>query len=91
MLVQEGIYERFVKRLSEVMNKELKVGDGLDPSTTQGPLINKAAVDKVRDLCKFNRPFLLLFNHQNVYYWWYFILILHILFRMIDDDEHDNF
>ena len=46
-LVQEGIYDRFVKRLAEVMNSELKVGDGLDPSTTQGPLINKAAVDKV--------------------------------------------
>ncbi|KAK7102098.1 glutarate-semialdehyde dehydrogenase-like isoform X2 [Littorina saxatilis] len=50
ILVQEGIYDRFVKRLAEVMNEELKVGDGLEPGTTQGPLINKAAVDKVDGL-----------------------------------------
>ncbi|XP_025107764.1 LOW QUALITY PROTEIN: succinate-semialdehyde dehydrogenase, mitochondrial-like [Pomacea canaliculata] len=50
MLVQEGIYDRFVKRLAEVMKQELRVGDGTDPATTQGPLINKAAVDKVHSL-----------------------------------------
>lgn len=49
MLVQEGIYDRFVKRLAEVMKQELRVGDGTDPATTQGPLINKAAVDKVKN------------------------------------------
>lgn len=47
MLVQEGIYDQFVKRLTELMKKDLKIGDGLDPATTQGPLVNKAAVDKV--------------------------------------------
>lgn len=52
MLVQEGIYDRFVQRLGELIKKDLKVGDGLDPSTTQGPLINKAAVNKVDGLVK---------------------------------------
>jgi succinate-semialdehyde dehydrogenase/glutarate-semialdehyde dehydrogenase len=27
----------------------LKIGPGLDPSTTQGPLVNKAAVEKVKE------------------------------------------
>nr|KAG5708414.1 hypothetical protein BaRGS_026141 [Batillaria attramentaria] len=51
-LVQEGIYDRFVKRLAEVMNADLRIGDGMDPATTQGPLINKAAVEKVDGLVK---------------------------------------
>ncbi|XP_052779979.1 succinate-semialdehyde dehydrogenase, mitochondrial-like [Mya arenaria] len=46
-LIQEGIYEKFVARLAEAMDKELKVGNGLTQGTTQGPLINKRAADKV--------------------------------------------
>lgn len=46
-LVQEGIYEKFVQKLAETMDKELNVGDGLKQGVTQGPLINKRAVDKV--------------------------------------------
>ena len=45
-LVQAGIYERFSKALVDAVGK-LKVGDGLDDATTQGPLINQSAVDKV--------------------------------------------
>ncbi|XP_060583953.1 succinate-semialdehyde dehydrogenase, mitochondrial-like [Ruditapes philippinarum] len=46
-LVQEGVYDAFVKKLGETMDKQLKVGAGLATGTTQGPLINSRAVDKV--------------------------------------------
>ncbi|KNC80291.1 succinate-semialdehyde dehydrogenase [NADP+], partial [Sphaeroforma arctica JP610] len=45
-LVQDGVYEAFTKKLTAAVN-ELVVGNGLDAGTTQGPLINKAAVEKV--------------------------------------------
>lgn len=45
--VQEGIYDKFVTRLAEEMDNELRTGDGLQPSTTQGPLINQRAVQKI--------------------------------------------
>ena len=44
--VQEGIHDEFVERLSREVAK-LRVGDGRDPETTQGPLISQAAVEKV--------------------------------------------
>ena len=47
-LVQEGIYDQFVQKLAETMDAQLKVGDGFAQGTTQGPLINQRAVDKVR-------------------------------------------
>lgn len=46
ILVQDGIYERFVQRLVEEVGK-LKVGDGLEAEVNIGPLINAAAVSKV--------------------------------------------
>jgi succinate-semialdehyde dehydrogenase/glutarate-semialdehyde dehydrogenase len=46
IFVQEGIHDEFVARLSREVAK-LRVGDGRDPGTTQGPLISKAAVEKV--------------------------------------------
>ena len=45
ILVQDGIHDAFVAALSEEVAK-LRVGDGRDPGTTQGPLISQAAVDK---------------------------------------------
>lgn len=45
--VQEGIYDKFVTRLAEEMDNELRTGDGLQPGTTQGPLINQRAVQKI--------------------------------------------
>lgn len=45
--VQEGIYDKFVARLAEEMDNELRTGDGLQPGTTQGPLINQRAVQKI--------------------------------------------
>ncbi|WP_255611970.1 NAD-dependent succinate-semialdehyde dehydrogenase [Marinobacterium arenosum] len=47
-IVQRGIYDAFVERLTEAV-ADLKVGNGLDEGVTQGPLINPAAVDKVED------------------------------------------
>ncbi|XP_060078481.1 succinate-semialdehyde dehydrogenase, mitochondrial-like [Ylistrum balloti] len=48
ILVQEGIYDKFVQKVAETMDRELKVGDGFEDGTTQGPLINSKAVDKVQ-------------------------------------------
>jgi succinate-semialdehyde dehydrogenase/glutarate-semialdehyde dehydrogenase len=45
-LVQGSIYDEFATRLSRAVDK-LKVGPGLDEGTTQGPLIDLAAVEKV--------------------------------------------
>jgi succinate-semialdehyde dehydrogenase / glutarate-semialdehyde dehydrogenase len=47
ILVQDSIYDVFKDKLVKAVAK-LKVGNGLDEKTTQGPLINKAAVDKVK-------------------------------------------
>src|SRR6266480_203341 len=47
ILVQEGIYDEFVSRLVGAVSK-LKVGNGLEPETNVGPLIEQSAVDKVQ-------------------------------------------
>ncbi|CAG5128310.1 unnamed protein product [Candidula unifasciata] len=52
VLVQAGIYDRFVEALAKVIKSQLKVGDGLSAATTQGPLINERAVEKVDGLVK---------------------------------------
>ncbi|HET7863247.1 MAG TPA: NAD-dependent succinate-semialdehyde dehydrogenase, partial [Burkholderiaceae bacterium] len=49
ILVQEGVYDDFVRRLAAAV-QELRVGDGLDPGVTQGPLIDDAALAKVEEL-----------------------------------------
>ena len=46
LLVQDGVYDAFSEKLAAAVAK-LKVGDGLDEASTQGPLINEAAVEKV--------------------------------------------
>ncbi|KAG2467184.1 SSDH protein, partial [Polypterus senegalus] len=46
-LVQKGIHDIFVKKLSEAMERELHIGHGFEEKTTQGPLINERAVEKV--------------------------------------------
>ena len=45
--VQEGIYDALTERLVEAVAK-LKVGDGRQADTTQGPLIDEKAVEKVQ-------------------------------------------
>lgn len=44
--VQRGIYDSFCERLAEAA-RQLKVGNGMEPGVTQGPLINERAVAKV--------------------------------------------
>ncbi len=46
LLVQAPIYDEFAERLSQAVAR-LKVGPGLEPGVTQGPLIDDAAVAKV--------------------------------------------
>lgn len=46
--VQDGVYDAFADKLAAAVAK-LKVGDGLEEGTDLGPLINQAAVDKVRE------------------------------------------
>ncbi|KAH8651064.1 aldehyde dehydrogenase [Xylariales sp. PMI_506] len=46
LLVQEGVYDKFVEAFKEVV-KSTKVGDPFDPSTFQGPQITKTQYDKI--------------------------------------------
>lgn len=45
-LIHTDVYDEFVSKLVSAVN-ELKVGNGMDESTTMGPLINAAAVESV--------------------------------------------
>src|SRR3569832_2291427 len=51
LLVQDGVYDAFEKKLAERVGK-MKLGNGMDDGVTQGPLINQDAVDKVERLLK---------------------------------------
>jgi succinate-semialdehyde dehydrogenase/glutarate-semialdehyde dehydrogenase len=46
ILVQDGIHDEFVSRLVDAVGN-LKVGNGLEPETKVGPLIEQSAIDKV--------------------------------------------
>ena len=48
-IVQSGVYEAFVAGLAEKA-RELKVGDGLEEGTIQGPLIDQDQLGKVEEL-----------------------------------------
>lgn len=47
LYVQRGIHDRFVEALLQHM-KNFKIGSGLDPTVTHGPLVNQAGVIKVK-------------------------------------------
>lgn len=49
IFVQEDIYDAFVERFT-IEVKKLKAGNGLDSNSQIGPLINKAAVNKVNSI-----------------------------------------
>ncbi len=54
IFVQDGVYDKFVEIYAKKI-KELKLGNGMDPKTTQGPLINQKAMEKVRLLtCEYS-------------------------------------
>ena len=46
LFVEDKIYDKFVDKLAS-MNKSRKVGDPFDPTTEQGPQIDKAQFDKI--------------------------------------------
>jgi succinate-semialdehyde dehydrogenase/glutarate-semialdehyde dehydrogenase len=48
LLIQSGVYDEFAKRLKAAVSK-LRVGDGLEGATDQGPLIDAKAVTKVEE------------------------------------------
>ena len=48
LLVQEGVYDAFVAKLIDAVRK-LRVGDGLQGATEQGPLIDDKAIAKVEE------------------------------------------
>ncbi|EWH01744.1 succinate-semialdehyde dehydrogenase [Halomonas sp. BC04] len=47
LLVQDGVYDAFLDKLAAKV-AQMKVGNGLDDGVVQGPLINRAAVEKVQ-------------------------------------------
>ncbi len=47
LYVQEGVYDTFVAKLAE-RSRSIKVGNGFESGVTQGPLIDDAAIDKVK-------------------------------------------
>jgi succinate-semialdehyde dehydrogenase/glutarate-semialdehyde dehydrogenase len=48
ILVQDGVYDVFAAKLKAAV-EALKVGNGMEPGVTQGPLINADAVAKVEE------------------------------------------
>ena len=48
IFVQAGVYDAFTEKLRIAVEK-LEVGDGMEPGVSQGPLINKAGVEKVEE------------------------------------------
>src|SRR5206468_2107941 len=44
--VQEKAYDRFVAKFTDLA-KQIKVGDGLDPTTKMGPLANPRRIDAI--------------------------------------------
>lgn len=48
LLIQDGVYDQFAEMLGEAVSK-LRVGNGLEGETEQGPLIDMAAVEKVEE------------------------------------------
>lgn len=48
LYVQRGVYDAFVEKFTAKV-AQLKVGDGLQEQVTQGPLIDQAAVEKVKE------------------------------------------
>lgn len=52
ILVQDKIYDEFASKFAEAVDKQMKVGNGMEASSTQGPLINEKAVEKVESHVK---------------------------------------
>ena len=48
ILVQDGVYDAFAAKLKAAV-EAMKVGNGMEPGVSQGPLINADAVEKVEE------------------------------------------
>ncbi|APR93734.1 succinate-semialdehyde dehydrogenase [Pandoraea thiooxydans] len=48
-LVQDAVYDEFAEKLAAAVSR-LRVGNGINPDVTQGPLIDAAALAKVEEL-----------------------------------------
>lgn len=46
-LVQAKVHDEFISKLTEAVRNQLVIGDGMNPNTTFGPLINQQAVLKM--------------------------------------------
>lgn len=49
LFIQDGVYDTFILKLQAAVEK-LKLGNGLDTESTNGPLINDKAVEKVKSI-----------------------------------------
>lgn len=48
--VADGVYDEFVRILVDKLTKQVKLGPGMDPATTHGPLVHGKALAKVSSL-----------------------------------------
>uniref|UniRef100_A0A6M2DFR9 Putative formyltetrahydrofolate dehydrogenase n=1 Tax=Xenopsylla cheopis TaxID=163159 RepID=A0A6M2DFR9_XENCH len=49
-LIQKDVFEQFVSKMKFAMHNQLVMGDGKDPKTTIGPLVNEAQARKIQSL-----------------------------------------
>jgi succinate-semialdehyde dehydrogenase/glutarate-semialdehyde dehydrogenase len=49
LYVQDKVYDAFAEKLAAAVKNQLKVAPGVEPGATQGPLIDKHALDKVEE------------------------------------------
>jgi succinate-semialdehyde dehydrogenase/glutarate-semialdehyde dehydrogenase len=49
ILVQEGVYDEFVEKLKGVVST-FKIGDGMDESSTHGPVITRKALEDIKEM-----------------------------------------
>jgi len=47
--VHAKVYDEFSQKLAKAVEQRLKVGEGFEDAVTTGPLIDKAAIDKVKE------------------------------------------
>ena len=46
--MQDKVYDEFASKFAAAVDKQMTVGNGMEASSTQGPLINEKAVQKVQ-------------------------------------------
>ena len=77
VFVHEDVHDSFVGELRKLMGQHLRMGNGLLATTTQGPLINSAAVEKV---CLCDQIVFLIFFFfffSLLFFSQYFVVVIH--------------